>query len=267
MSFFRAKVRRCYSKITNPRTQIHIRTPSEGEDPATGGPTTASASLPSSDDSDQRNGQSSSVAATTDSNGRAAIVPPDPGRQYYSARGEDEQSCANDSGSSVTGCGANKGGTERRSGVVPGDRTSGGRRSGGETAGGVSTSGGLAGNLPSESFPPEVFYSMKLVAGKDAVGTLSGPGTLGIEPRGAASSKGIPGEAGSEVRGSTGGGVCGENGSGGVGVGGAREERRSTVQTLMDTLSWGRGELEVVAGKWLGGRGRGAGQILGRFIK
>ncbi|CAN0227865.1 unnamed protein product, partial [Scytosiphon promiscuus] len=31
------------------------------------------------------------------------------------------------------------------------------------------------------SQPPEIFYSMKLVTGKDAVGTLSGPVTLGID--------------------------------------------------------------------------------------
>ncbi|CAM9742410.1 unnamed protein product, partial [Ectocarpus sp. 8 AP-2014] len=46
-----------------------------------------------------------------------------------------------------------------------------------------SSSGGGGGLLPPRLDPPpqspEIFYSMKLVTGKDAVGTLSGPGTLG----------------------------------------------------------------------------------------
>eukprot|EP00903_Cladosiphon_okamuranus_P006745 g6580.t1 len=92
--------------------------------------------------------------------------------------------------------------------------------------------GGSAGaSLGLESPPssPEIFYSMKLVTGKDAVGTLSGPGTLGIERCTARA-----GEAG---------GVSAEEGSGGgAACGAAVEDKRSTVvKTLMDVFFGGKG--------------------------
>ena len=90
---------------------------------------------------------------------------------------------------------------------------------------------------------PEIFYSMKLVTGKDAVGTLSGPGTLGIERCTARA-----GEAGAGVD---------EGGSGGGGAvcGAPVEDKRSTVvQTLVDAFSWGKGgEAAAKAGAAGGG--------------
>lgn len=92
--------------------------------------------------------------------------------------------------------------------------------------------GGSSG-LPSEALPPEVFYSIKLMTGKDAVGTLSGPGTLGIEKH---------------VNGDEGGGSGGFSDYGSSGG----EEKRSAVKTLVEAaLSWGRGE---AAGRGVGGR-------------
>lgn len=109
-------------------------------------------------------------------------------------------------------------------GGVPGG-VAGGVVGGGE---GGSAAVGSKSGLPSESLPPEVFYSMKLVTGKDAVGTMSGPGTLGIERRGG--------------KGEGGGGT----GDGGGGAGSvcfaSGEEKRSRVQTLVDALPWGKGE-------------------------
>lgn len=85
--------------------------------------------------------------------------------------------------------------------------------------------GAVSGTLPSESLPPEVFYSMKLVTGKDAVGTLSGPGTLGIEKCGEGG-KGDGAEAGAAA-------ACGAG----------AEDKRSTVRrTLTEALSWGKGD-------------------------
>lgn len=118
--------------------------------------------------------------------------------------------------------------------------------------------------LPSEPLPSEVFYSMKVVAGKDAVGTLSGPGTLGIERRRAnvgGAGEGVPpppspsrnpgkqegnvdvcqpvaegGWTGSSSGGGGGGNICGEGSNRGNSGG---EERRPAVRTLLDALSWG----------------------------
>lgn len=92
---------------------------------------------------------------------------------------------------------------------------------------------GSSSGVPSEALPSEVFYSIKLMTGKDAVGTLSGPGTLGIE-------KHINGDEGG---GSGGFSDCGSSGG---------EEKRSAVKTLVEAaLSWGRGE---PAGKGVGGK-------------
>lgn len=107
-------------------------------------------------------------------------------------------------------------------------------------AGGSARSGGGS-SLPSESLPPEVFYSMKLVTGKDAVGTLSGPGTLGIERRVKGEEGGVEGGG----VGRSGGAICGASG----------EDKRSTVRTLVDALSWGKGD----AGK--GGAGTDAAPV------
>lgn len=115
---------------------------------------------------------------------------------------------------------------------------------GGDGRGGGSSSVGSSSGLPSEALPPEVFYSIKLMTGKDAVGTLSGPGTLGIEKR---------------INGDEGGGSGGLSDSGAVAGCGASgvEEKRSAVKTLVEAaLSWGRGE---AAGRGVGGKdARGA---------
>lgn len=69
---------------------------------------------------------------------------------------------------------------------------------------------------------------MKLVTGKDAVGTLSGPGTLGIERCTAART----GEGGVNGGGGDGGAVCGAT---------VEDKRSAVVQTLVDVFSWGMG--------------------------
>ncbi|CAM9474753.1 unnamed protein product, partial [Laminaria digitata] len=119
-------------------------------------------------------------------------------------------------------------------GVAAGGGVGGGAGgvAGGGDGGSAAAAGGSA--LLSESLPPEIFYSMKLVTGKDAVGTMSGPGTLGIERRGG---KGEGGGGGAEGGGG-GGSVCGAGG----------EEKRSRVQTLVDALPWGKGESGKGAG-------------------
>lgn len=151
-----------------------------------------------------------------------------------------EDSCSSSSSGSSTDFGTGRGET------VSGDT-------------GVATV--AAGNLPSESLPPAVFYSMKMVTGKDAVGTLSGPGTLGIELRGGRGGGGAPAAAGKAGKdgsadvcgtaeggwiGSSGSGsdVCGAGGGRGI-IGGSGEDRLSAVQTLVNALSWGKGVTEV----------------------
>ncbi|CAM9668925.1 unnamed protein product, partial [Ectocarpus sp. 6 AP-2014] len=115
-----------------------------------------------------------------------------------------------------------------------------------------SSGGGGGGLLPprldSPPQSPEIFYSMKLVTGKDAVGTLSGPGTLGIER---CVVKGGDGVDGNNPAGGGGGG-----GGGGI-CGAVVEEKRPTlVQTLMDAFSWGgKGETGIIE------RGGGGGAV------
>lgn len=114
---------------------------------------------------------------------------------------------------------------------------------GGNIGGGVGSRGGGGGgaSLPSESLPPEVFYSMKLVTGKDAVGTLSGPGTLGINPpgRGTMGATELPlGGVGRLDGDSVGGGIFAD----GCGGGERDEDKRSAVQTLFKALLWGKSE-------------------------
>ena len=102
----------------------------------------------------------------------SATLPPDPEGQVDAQEG-----------------GWGDGGTEGGGGgmggnffCAAGDAAGGG--AGGVVGGGEGGSAAAAGGgsgLLSESLPPEIFYSMKLVTGKDAVGTMSGPGTLGIE--------------------------------------------------------------------------------------
>ncbi|CAM9631829.1 unnamed protein product, partial [Ectocarpus fasciculatus] len=98
------------------------------------------------------------------------------------------------------------------------------------STGGGGGGGLLPPRLDSPPSSPEIFYSMKLVTGKDAVGTLSGPGTLGIER--------------CIVKGG-GDGMDGNNPAGGGGGGGGicgavvEEKRPTLVQTLMDAFSWG----------------------------
>ncbi|CAN0502632.1 unnamed protein product, partial [Ectocarpus sp. 12 AP-2014] len=93
-----------------------------------------------------------------------------------------------------------------------------------------SSSGGGGGLLPprldSPPSSPEIFYSMKLVTGKDAVGTLSGPGTLGIERCVVKGGDGVDGN--NPGGGGGGGGICGAV---------VEEKRPTLVQTLMDAFS------------------------------
>lgn len=106
---------------------------------------------------------------------------------------------------------------------------------------GAEESEGSCSLLSSESPPSEVFYSMKLVTGKDAVGTLSGPGTLGIDR--------------CNGKGDEGGGVnsSGGRGGGGRAACGGGDDKRSAVQALVGALSWGKGD----AGKRDAGREAG----------
>ena len=120
--------------------------------------------------------------------------------------------------------------------------------------GGSGSGSGMSSGLHSEYLPPEVFYSMKRVTGRDAVGTLSGPGTLGIDGLG----NGGNGEEGRRVDG--GGGERGDCGSGVAVCGAGVEEKRFGVKTFVDAaLSWGKRE----TGRKTGGRGgRGASAVL-----
>lgn len=97
-------------------------------------------------------------------------------------------------------------------------------------------SGGTGAALSSELLPPEVFYSMKLVSGKDAVGTFSGPGTLAIEPRGVSTTDAV--EVGNGLDGAE-GGV--DNEGNGVRSESMGQDMRSKVRNLVDKLSWGKG--------------------------
>lgn len=141
-------------------------------------------------------------------------------------------------GSTMTTNGGSRNDDGEGSGAVPADDEREGL-----TKTGTTNVGGGASSLPSESLPPEVFYSMKLVTGKDAVGTLSGPGTLGIERRGeigvdtSSSSGGSSGGSVGSMGGTT---SCGAHGD--VSRGGVGEDQRSTVQTLVDALTWGKGD-------------------------
>lgn len=98
---------------------------------------------------------------------------------------------------------------------------------------------GSSPEFESPSPSPEIFYSMKLVTGKDAVGTLSGPVTLGIDKF---VGKGARGKGdGAEEGGGGGGG--GSGGGGGAGCGAMAEEKRLTiVQSLMEAFAWVKGE-------------------------
>ncbi|CAN0374997.1 unnamed protein product [Pylaiella littoralis] len=125
-------------------------------------------------------------------------------------------------------------------------------------SGGSGGGGGSALGLESPPASPEIFYSMKLVTGKDAVGTLSGPGTLGIE-RCAVINPGEGREGGDGVDAGHSGGGGGGGGSGGNGgeaafCGEAMDDKRLTVvQTLVDAFSWRKGK-----GKGEGGGGEAA---------
>ncbi|CAM9758292.1 unnamed protein product, partial [Sphacelaria rigidula] len=206
--------------------QIHIRTPSNEEQER---PTALStSSSPSSSDALTENEQprhntalhsNDGLAASSSaaSSGRGATVPPDPGTP----------SLISSTGSLAGGIDFNNEDThdaERAHGCSSGDKNEG------------AADMSVGEKLPSEPLPSEVFYSMKVVAGKDAVGTLSGPGTLGIERRRA--NVGGAGEGGGWTGSSSGGGgnICGEGSNRGNSGG---EERRPAVRTLLDALSWG----------------------------
>jgi len=122
---------------------------------------------------------------------------------------------------------------------------------GGAASAGVSGRGGdSSSGLESTEPSPEIFYSIKLVTGKDAVGTLSGPGTLGIERCVTGAGEGRAAGCVDGGGGSGGGGGGDGDGGGGAVCGAAIEDKRSTVvQTLVDAFSWGKGgEAAVSAG-------------------
>lgn len=261
----------CRLSKTKRCSQIHIRTPSDEEQQR---PTAASAfSSPFFSDALTDNEQprhttalysdnglvASSLAA---SSGRGATLPPDPGTPSLSPHDQSQRGadCSRISGGSSTGSNAGEIGcnnegahdAELAHGVSGDDEN----ESAAETS--------VGDKLSSESLPSEVFYSMKVVAGKDAVGTLSGPGTLGIEGLhanvgGAGEGTSAPSSAPSGNHGKhesnadvclpvVEGGWSGSSGSGGRGNmcgegsnrgNGGGEERRSAVRTLLDSFSWG----------------------------
>ncbi|CAB1106595.1 unnamed protein product [Ectocarpus sp. CCAP 1310/34] len=163
---------------------------------------------------------------------------------------------AGDAGLGISGLGGGESGYASATGTAASACTGSGEEEGAagtmgsESSSSSSSSGGggwlLPPRLDSPPLSPEIFYSMKLVTGKDAVGTLSGPGTLGIERCVVKGGDGVDGNnpAGG---GGGGGGICGAV---------VEEKRPALVQTLMDAFSWGgKGETGIIE------RGRGGGAV------
>ncbi len=212
----------------------------------------------------------SSGSSSGEAHGGSRGYSPEPTSGPYRHRGSYAGEAGEGAGSSCSGINdhgasgpANAGGEALVTGggsVIAG--SGGGAASAVVSGSGGDSSSGLESAEPS----PEIFYSIKLVTGKDAVGTLSGPGTLGIERCVAGAGEG--GGAGCVDRGGVGvgGGGVGDGVGGGGGGGGvvavcgaAVEDKRSTVvQTLVDAFSWGKGgEAAINAGAIAAAEGGG----------